>query len=138
MRSLHGRALAVVLTIVLGLGLTSLALVPAAAAPSPKLKVLTDSARVKDFTVPVKVRCKAAASKRCKGTLKLVLEGQGSPKRAYNVRGGKRAVVRLPISAAQLEILFVAGTADGVVRVKERKPRRLDSRTSPISVKAPR
>ena len=92
--------------------------------------------------VPVKVHCAAAMAKRCKGSVRLVVEvvpgsSVSSFAQRYVVPGGRTRTVRIQAAGTQIERLLQAGTLAGVVKVKERKPRSLAVHGSPITLHAP-
>ena len=92
--------------------------------------------------VPVKVHCAAPKAKSCKGSLRLVVEvvpgsSVSSFRQTYGVPGGKTRTVRVQASGTQIERLLQAGTLDGEIKVKERKPRAIPVHSSPVALRAP-
>jgi len=92
--------------------------------------------------VPVKVHCAAPKAKRCKGSVRLVVEvvpgsTVSSFGQRYGVPGGRTRTVRVQAAGTQIERLLQAGTLAGVVKVKERKPRSVPVHASPITLHAP-
>jgi hypothetical protein len=92
--------------------------------------------------VPVKVHCVASKAKRCKGSLRLVVEvvpgsSVSSLRQGFVVPGGGTKTVRIQAAGTQIERLLQAGTLAGVVKVKERKPRSVPVHSSSITLHAP-
>ncbi len=145
MRPKCGRAAAitfVTLTALAASGAASAA-PEARAQAKAKASVVNHHANLRgDGTVPVKIHCAAAHGSRCTGTLRLVINFNGTKvpntPQGFAVAGKKTKTFHLQATGDQLQIFLSAGVRDAIVKVKEKKPHRLPAHSSIVTVHVPR
>jgi hypothetical protein len=94
-----------------------------------------------DGTVPIKLHCAAAAGKRCKGNLLLVVKFNGAnitnTKQVFVVGGRKSRTFHLQATNGQVELFVTGGVRDAIVKIKEKEPQLLPAHSALVTVHVP-
>ncbi|MFI5425690.1 hypothetical protein [Aeromicrobium sp. UC242_57] len=106
----------------------------AQAKANPALKLSASSITVSEKRI-AKVAVRCISSKTCRGTLQLRVAGKSSAKKTYAVASKKSKTYSVTLTAAQFSAIPRGGKKASTVRIAEKAPKKISTRSVGLTLK---
>lgn len=124
----------VAVAVTAGLVLAPSAVSAKEAKAKPALAISSKIVTVSESRI-ARVTLRCGSSKTCKGTVGLRVNGKDSASKAYGVRSKRSKTYSIKLTPTQLAAIPQGGSKASFVRVKEKAPKKIASRSVPIALK---